>query len=310
MKKKLTFFSFGEDTFLQDLIIGLRPKYNTKMFYRSSEQEFFQMYHDCDIAWFEWCDQLIINAMQHPKMGQKVICRFHSYELFTDMPKHVDWNKVDRVIFVSEVVRDLAVSKFGIPPHKTIIINNGVNTDKYQIPADKQYNKKVAFVGLINYKKGIETLMHTFEQLYLYDDKLEFHIAGQHQDERIALYMDWAAYNMPYKIHFDGWVNDISEYLKDKDYIISTSLFESFQYSIAEGMSQGLVPLVYNWRGSELIYPKDYIFNTIKECVDIVKDFEVIEDKSAVRQKLRNHIVDNFSLEKQLDKTIQLLESL
>jgi glycosyltransferase involved in cell wall biosynthesis len=310
MKKKLTFFTFGEDAFLRDLIVGLRKDYNIKFFQKGTETEFFQMYHDCDIAWFEWCDQLIFNAMQHPKMGKKIVCRLHSYELFTDLPGQVDWNKVDKLMFVSDTVRNLTCQKFGLNPYITEVISNGVDVDKFAIPKDKKYNKKIVFLGFINYKKGIETLLHAFEHIYRHDPSFTFHIAGEHQDERIALYMDHAMHSLPFKIQFDGWVKDVPTYLQDKDYVISTSLFESFQYSVAEGMAQGLIPLVYNWRGSKDIYPNDYVFDTLDQCVNIVKRFDGNDNKDAIRQSMRKHIVDNFSLEKQLMRTRELLGNL
>ena len=61
-KKKLTFFTLGGDMFLKDIIINLRKDYDIKFFNRGTDTEFKQMLHDSDIAWFEFCDKLSIEA--------------------------------------------------------------------------------------------------------------------------------------------------------------------------------------------------------------------------------------------------------
>lgn len=309
-KKKLTFFTFGEDMFLRDIIINLRKEYDIKFFQRQSEDEFFRMYHDCDIAWFEWCDQLIINATQSPKIPPKVICRLHSYEFFTDMPAQVDWNKIDKLVFVSETVQSLFKQKFNCRPDIMTCIENGVNMEKFTIPENKQYNKRVVFLGLMNYKKGPELLLQCFSAIHKYDPSFNFHIAGDHQDERIALYYDYMAHHLPFKINFDGWIKDPAPYLTDKDFVISTSLFESFQYSVAEGMAQGLIPLVHNWPGSLSTYPNNNIFLTTDQCVDIIRDFENLENKDVERKAMREFIGDNYSLDKQMQSIREMLQSL
>jgi glycosyltransferase involved in cell wall biosynthesis len=309
MKKKLTFFIGGEDVFVRNLIVGLRKDYTIKIFHRGQETEFYQMYHDCDIAWFEWADGLVINATKSPKIPPKTICRLHSYELFTDMPANIDWNKIDNLVFVNPIVRDLTLEKFGIRPDITRVLYNGVDVEKFSIPKDKSYNKKVAYIGFLNYKKGPDLLLHAFYEIWKYDHNMEFHVAGDFQDERIGLYFSSIAPNLPFKIHMDGWVNNISEYLKDKDYIISTSLFESFQYSIAEGMASGVIPLIHHWRGSDHLYPEKYIFDTFDKCVDIIRNFENNNDKDAERLYCRNWIKDRYSLEKQIEEVKKIIES-
>ncbi len=310
-KKKLTFFSLGEEIFLRDIIIDLRKDYDIKFFHRGDQKEFHQLLHDTDIAWFEWCDQLIQEASNRPKMC-KYVCRLHSYELFTDMPSKVDWNNVDKLFFVNPIVRDYSLKKFGIRPDITQVILNGVNIEKFTIPEKKKYNKKIAFVGLINYKKGPELLLQTLKAIYDYDPTFEFHIAGGHQDERIHLYMDNFLAQMPFKVNFDGWQDDMPKYLEDKDYIISTSLFESFQYAIAEGMAQGLVPLVHNWIGSDFFYPKENIFVCPEDAIQIIRKFEDLTDKNKkkYRESMRAHIVNNFTFERQIADIRKALEEL
>jgi len=308
-KKKLTFLTLGSDSFLRDIILSLRRDYEIKIFQNGTEKELKQLLHDTDIAWFEFCDQLIGQVSKSPQLC-KYIVRLHSYEMFTDLPKQVNWNEIDKLVFVNEVVHDYTMQKFQIRPDICEIVHNGVNCDKFQIPKNKSFNKKVAFVGYMNYKKGPQMLIEACRAIYEHDPEYTFHVAGAHQDERIHLYFQTMENQLPFKINFDGWVNDVPKYLEDKDFVISSSLFESFQYSIAEGMAQGCIPLVHCWVGSNMFYPKEYIFSSPEKCVEIVKNFEAAKDKDAEREKVRKHIVDNFSLDKQINQIKSLLESL
>jgi len=281
------------------------------MFTNGPSTEFFHYLHDTDIAWFEWCDDLVATASRHPKMC-KSICRLHSYEMFTDQPKKVDWNKIDKLLLVNDLVQDYCTQKFQIPAYKTAVIHNGVNTDRFQIPDGKKYNKKVVFVGFINYKKGPALLLQAFKAIHDFDPEFTFHIAGEHQDERISLYFQSMQKKLPFEIHMDGWVKDVPTYLEDKDFVISTSLFESFQYSLAEGMAQGCVPLIHGWPGSEIFYPKNFLWDFPDECVNIVEQMhnQTSEEQFKTRERVRKHIVENFSVEKQVEEVKALIESL
>jgi len=311
MKKRLTFFTAGEDSFLKDIIVNLRKDYIIHFCQRPEEQEFFQEFHNTDIAWFEWCDELFMNAMQHSKPC-KIVNRLHSYELFTPVPGQIDWNKVDKLILVSDVCKQIAIDKFRIRPDIMTVINNGVDIERLKIPQEKKYNKKIAFIGFLNYKKSPDLLLHCFYEIWKHDSSFEFHVAGDFQDDRYILYFNAIMPHMPFKLYFDGWIKDTSKYLEDKDYVISTSLFESFQYSLAEGMSQGVVPIIHGWLGSEQLYPKKYLFYNLPECVNVIKEFEELNDegKEEERKELRKYIVDKFSLEKQISEIRSMLENL
>ena len=126
-------------------------------------------------------------------------------------------------------------------------------------------------MGFINHKKGPQLLLECFDRIYNYDPTFEFHIAGSHQEERVHLWFQAVEPKLPYKIHWDGWIEDINEYYADKDFVINTSLFESQCLALQEGMSAGVIPLVHNWLGANNIYPTNFLFNTAEDCLDLVK---------------------------------------
>ncbi len=79
--------------------------------------------------------------------------------------------------------------------------------------------------------------------------------------------------------------------------VISTSDIESFSYNIAEAMAAGCRPYIYNWKGAESIWHKDYIF----------KDKLQLSMKPKDRNQYRQYIVDNFPLNRSLADMEQVL---
>ena len=143
-----------------------------------------------DLSWFEWCDRLVIEASRLPKVCP-MICRLHSYEVFTDIPGQVDWVKIDDLIFVAPHIRDMALSK--IPDLeqnvRTHIIHNGVDLDTYGF-SERRQGFNIAYVGYIHHRKNPSLLLQCLRHLVDFDDRYTLHIAGEHQEMRSKLYFD------------------------------------------------------------------------------------------------------------------------
>ncbi|MEW6413020.1 MAG: glycosyltransferase [Candidatus Zixiibacteriota bacterium] len=306
--KKIAVFA-GIDTFAVDIVRHLALANEIKTFNGGSRERMRQLLEWADIAWFEWCDQLLIEATTMPKTC-KMVCRLHSYEAFSDMPGRVDWTKVDLLIFVNGSVKDVLDKHFKITtPYK--VIHNAVDTTLYTIPRSKVYGKKIASVGYINYKKNPELLLYCFKKIHQYDPQYTLHLAGAHQDPRIQLYFEHFLKENPLPVYFDGWIDDMPAWYADKDFVISTSLFESFHYSIAEGMAAGLMPLIHNWYGAKGLYPREYLYNDPDECLELLKRLEK-DDRAGLAEKNRQFIIDNYGLEDKLatisNELAQLIE--
>ncbi|RME19587.1 MAG: glycosyltransferase, partial [Candidatus Zixiibacteriota bacterium] len=238
-------------TFIEPIAGYLETDFNIRWYDPSRPGAMTELLTWADIAWFEWCDDLVIAATKLPKTC-RMVCRLHSYEAFTDMPSQVDWAKIDLLIFVNRSVQELTATR--IPANvKQVVISNGVDLRRFEIPAGKQRSHKIASVGYINYKKNPALLLYCFKKIHEYDPSYSLHIAGTHQDSRIALYFEHFLKRHPLPVYFDGWVEDMPSWYADKGYVISTSLFESFHYSVAEGMASGLLPLIHDWYGADYL---------------------------------------------------------
>lgn len=297
----------SHQAFVKDIVKGLAEVNEVKLFEGTTVDQISDLMAWADVAFFEWCDNLVIEATKLPKRC-KIVCRLHSYEAFTDMPARVDWNKVDHLIFVNDSVRNLVQQRVK-DSVATSVIHNGVDLDRFSIPEDKRYGKRIASVGYINYKKNPPLLLYCFKKIHEYDPEYTLHIAGAHQDPRIALYFEHFLRQNPLPIHFDGWVDDMAQWYADKDFVISTSLFESFHYSIAEGMASGLMPLIHNWYGADNLYPQDFFFDDPDQCLDLLVRLKE-RDRHALAVENREYISRRFDQKKKLSEIMTLLHSL
>ncbi len=293
--------------FIKGIVDILSEANDVRLFGQQNIHQIGELMEWADLAFFEWCDDLIIEATRLPKRCL-IICRLHSYEVFTDMPTRVDWSKVEHLIFVNESVRDIFQRqvKTNVP---TSVIYNGVDLDRFRLPEHKRYGKKIASVGYINYKKNPALLLYCFKKIHQYDPEYTLHIAGIHQDPRIAMYFQHFLKQNPLPISFDGWVEDMPQWYADKDFVISTSLFESFHYSIAEGMASGLIPLIHDWYGADNLYPDKYFFSDPDQCLELIMEFEK-SGRYALAIENRNYIARRFDQRQKTNEIIQLLFSL
>jgi len=306
-KKKIVFFSKGDDKFIEDIIIELSSYYETKKINVTEFKQIDEGMKWADICWFEWCDELIAYGSKHRLAGEKkIICRLHSYEAFTEYPLNVNWEKIYKVIFVAKHIRDVVLKRVNtLKKEQTIVISNGLNLKKYSYKTRKP-GFNIAYVGYINYKKGPMLLLHTFKAIYDKDNRYKLYIAGTFQDQRDVLYYSQMIKEMGLEnnVLYEGWQDNIDRWLEDKNYILCTSVLESQNVSVMQAMAKGIKPLVHNFVGAKEIYPEEYVWNSIDESITMITN-TTYNPKS-----YREFINNNYSLEKQVSKIKSTLEDL
>lgn len=313
-KKIAVLVKYGLDHFVDEVAMALAQDYEVQKFIIKDLKgiqegkactEIDEAMAWSDICWFEWCDELIAYGSKSPlAMDKKIICRIHSYEVFTDYPHQVNWSQVDQVIFVAQAIREFAMEHFKLTQEQVITIPNGIDMKKY-VFRERSAGFNIAYVGFINYKKGPMLLLHTFKAIYDRDPRYKLYIAGQFQDDRDILYFrqmiqEWG---LEKNIIYEGWQEHLDEWLEDKQYILCTSVLESQNMSVMQAMAKGIKPIIHHFVGAKSIYPSHLIFNTIDEAVELLgQQYDSHSYERFVREQ--------YSLErisKQLVTTIQHL---
>lgn len=303
-KKKIAFFvKQGMDGFLGDIVDGLSDDYEIKKVIVTDYKQIDEGMQWADICWFEWCDELVAYGSKHNLHEDKeIICRLHSYEAFTEYPYDVNWDSVDRIIFVGENIRKFVIDKYKIDENKTVVIPNGVNVNKYTFK-EREPGYNIAYVGYINYKKGPMLLLHTFKAIYDKDHRYKLYIAGQFQDDRDVLYFQQMIkeFGIERNVCYEGWQDNLDKWLEDKNYILCTSILESQNMSVMQAMYKGIKPIIHNFVGAKIIYPEEYVWNTIDEAVKMLKD------NSYNSKEYFDFIQNNYSIENELSALKELL---
>lgn len=294
-QKKIIFFvRSGMDSFLGDIINGLHNDYVVKKIVVSNLNDIDRGMEWADICWFEWCDELIEYGSKHRlAKDKKIICRLHSYEAFDLYLNNIDWNAIDKIIFVSERIKRIVLEKYNIDNKKAIVIPNGIDTNKYKY-RDGNDGFNIAYVGYINYKKGPMLLLHTFKAIYDIDKRYKLYIAGKFQDSRDYMYFQQMIkeFQIEENVIFEGWQDNLDNWLEDKNYILCTSLLESQNISVMQAMSKGIKPIIHNFVGARDIYHDNYIWNTIDEATNMVLD-KKYNSKEYLEFIKRNYFIEN-----------------
>ncbi len=252
-----------------------------------------------DCLWCEWAGELAVKATNIPKCG-RIVVRVHGYELNMDYLERINWTAVDDCIFVSRTLKEQCCER--VPIHlwcNCYVVPGGVDTSKFTIGEGKQGNK-IAMLGYVNQRKNIPLALQI---LAACSDK-ELHIAGEWQDAELQRYVEYLAdeLSLEGRLFLYGRVEDANTFFADKDFILSTSLRETFHYALAEGMAAGLAPVIHNWESASDFYPEDRIFSTVEEVV------RMIQSGSGDSQGWRQYVVENLDLAKNLRRIDRIVK--
>jgi tetratricopeptide (TPR) repeat protein len=261
----------GMDSFIHDIIKGLNPYFDISPCISSTPQDHINAIMKSDIVWLEWGNQLTSYLSQQKNIlqGKQVVIRIHSYEVFDNLVDSINFDSVTDIVFVSAFLRDLFLKRnlklpAGIRIH---VIHNGIDIRKFRYAPRGDSRINLAFLAFISYKKDPMVLMQAYAFLHKRHSEIKLHIAGKFQDYRYEL-------GIPHFLKecgiidstkYYGHINNVHEWLMDKDYILCTSVFESQGVSLLESMSRGCRPLIYNFPGASQIYPSNYLWTTFDD---------------------------------------------
>lgn len=247
-----------------------------------NEDESTSLLEQADVIFCEWGLGNLVWYSHRVREGQRLVCRVHSQELFLPYLRQAAHANVDRYIFVGELIRQSAVQSHGVPLGKTLIIPNMVNVSELHQEKTAGAEFNIGFVGIIPAKKRLDLALDVLEQLLEQDNRYRLFIKGktakdfpwmanrpdelayyQKQDDRIARINR----NYPDAVVFDGYDTNMVDWYKKIGTVLSTSEFESFHLTIADGAASGAIPVSLAWPGADLIYPRDWLVEDTRTMV-------------------------------------------
>jgi hypothetical protein len=276
-RPKVAFFCGGDGmTFLDEIIEFTKPRFEVRLFEGRTKEELCELMKWSDISWFEWCTNLAVIGSKQPKVCKNII-RLHRYEAYEQWPQLVNWTNIDTLVTVgNSFVRDALIRKVPYIESYTPIVTipNGVNFDKFTF-TNRPRGKNIAYLSNLRMVKNPAFVLQCMQKLHYIDPEYRLFFGGLFQDETLEQYLRHmvGALDLHDVVFFDGRQEDVNSWLKDKHYIVSTSLIESQGMGLLEAMACGLKPVIHNFPGADQIFPTEFLFNIAEEfCQHILSE--------------------------------------
>ncbi|MFN2744487.1 glycosyltransferase family 4 protein [Bacillus sp. z60-18] len=275
-----------------------------------------------DIIFCEWGLGNAVWYSNHKLPQQKLIVRMHAQELKTVYPRQFRIENINKIIAISPYIYEEFYRVFKFPREKMLMIYNSIDT-KVLNKTKKDSDFNLGFIGMCPKLKRLDLAIDIFEKLWTLDNRYKLYIKGKHPQEYPWLWNNETErdfYETVFKrireaewrdsVIFDGFGNDVPEWLQKINFVLSTSDSESFHLAPGEGMASGAFPVILNWDGSNTIYSSEYIHQNVDECVKKIIEINSISDKNAMREKLVKYTEEYFDVKKIAAQWINVIENL
>jgi len=247
---------------------------------------------EADIIFCEWGLGNILFFSNLKQPSQKLFIRIHLQELRVPYMEDVNWDAVDGVFFVAEWVKQEFSNKFftgdnqKIMKEKSHYVPNVIDPIKFK-PKPPLVKEKFNFgiLGAIMKRKGQLKAVQLYHDLVeKYPEKTgNFFIQGHRPQDLKWMGEEDKNYekllltfisdnNLSERVQLLPH-GDPVEFFNLIDIVLSMSEYESFHYSIPDGMLSGCLPMIKGWKGARSFYPEGYIFEKDEEFDKIFTSF-------------------------------------
>jgi len=185
----------------------------------------------------------------------------------------------DKVVFVNNSEREIAIRKKIVKEDKAVTIFNGIEIPKFQI---HQEHEDIFTIGCVLRFEKIKNIIETVKaaiKVSKQNDKIVFYFVGDGSllDECKQIV---AIAGQENNILFPGWQNNISEWLAKFDVYLLYSIAEGLSISILEAMSMKLPIVASNVKGNEeLVSDENGILVPINDIDRLSKVLLSLPDK-------------------------------
>jgi len=255
-----------------------------------------------DITFFEWASEYLQIASHLPKYAP-IVTRMHSFELYDWAPK-INWDHVDKIIFISDNIRKKFIKQYPNHSHKTTLVYNAISLEKFK-PVQRDFDFSIGMLGTIAPIKRVYEIIFIIKELQDLGYNPTLHIAGgkihKDRDDRYYIAVQQAVKKLKLQnvVKFYGHVDDPSEWFQNIDIFISNSYWEGLQTSLLEAMASGCYCLSHFWDGVEEALPEEYVFSTELELKEKLVEYSNLPEVDRVTQskKLRSIVDEKFNIE-------------
>lgn len=255
---------------------------------------------DSDIIFYYQSDNCLVQGSEMGlKHKGKVFAQCVDIEVWAGQPFAVNWNYVDGCFFMAEHIKEYVTQRINFK-FDTPVIKPGIDLKKYSLstpkPLESRPLRKIAYlVGnrRIWDVKRLDIALQMLYDLHKATDKLwQLYIRGTYssheQYNRYCKHLEKSLGLKDFIFWYPDRIEDINQWLEDKDFLFLPSTKEAFSYATAEAMAKGIKPVLNNWEGARDTWGK-YICNSYGEMFD-----KFVEDEYKP-EEYRKYIEDNYN---------------
>ena len=240
--------------------------------------------NEADVIFCEWMVGNSVWYSRNKLPHQRLVVRFHRFEITTEYPAKVDLDAIDAIVFICPELQRQAHRKFGIPIHKSVIVPNAVDTAAFARPKHTGHEYVLGMVGALPKLKRLDLAIDLLRTLRATDPRFRLYVKSKAPWE-----IPWIWRRTEERQHYEQILHDIvndpdlagavvldaagptvAEWLRKIGWIISTSDEEGSHVAVSEGMSSGAVPLIRNWPGATEVYSPAWVHDNITSMADTV----------------------------------------
>ncbi len=159
----------------------------------------------------------------------------------------------DKVITVSDLTRNIVITKYGIDPAKVVTVHNAVDfSERSEVKVEKGVKDKVVtFLGRITFQKGPEYFIEAAAKVLKRCDNVRFVMAGS-GDMMNRSIRQVARLGISDRFHFTGFLrgNEVQKMFALSDVYVMPSVSEPFGISPLEAMRSGVPSVISRQSGA------------------------------------------------------------
>jgi len=282
----------------------IRRRFQARTFRGTGSGELGEFLRWCDVAWFESCSTEAVLASRRPRTPPTLV-HVHAHETYSPRLQRVNWPNVDLLVTsggrhaedflarrLPEVARTGRIAR----------LPRGVAADELPF-THRRRGKNLACLGDLSLRRNPMFLLQCFRALHQADGGYRLFFAGYFQDDMLEAYLRGLLEELDLAgaVSFDGWQEDVTQWLADKHYVVSAGIGPEAGRGIAEAMAMGLKPVLHRFPGAGDLYGEGALFATPEEfCRRIL-------DEPYNPPAYRAFVEEQFAVEKSLAAAGHLL---
>lgn len=224
------------------------------------------------------------------------------------------YQKMDKIVFVSQDARDRFREIFTIDDNKLAVIYNLIDCDEIRKLADSKIVKKnkftICMVGRLNRQKRYDRALEAIGMLKNDHYDFELWILGSGELET-SLRKKVQEKNLTNVVSFKGFIKPVYPYLKVVDLLLNTSESEGYPLTICEALCLGRPVVATNITGAnELITASGAGILVDEDPVSIYQGLRQIMNDTALRKEYSEKAVRyarSFSVQESMKNIYMLI---